>query len=258
MSEFYKATDYAGVMQRTSFREMNCSVAQCLEVVGEWWSMLIVRDLFLGITRFEDFQPAAGHLAQHPQPAARAPDRARRDHPGALLRAPGALRLPADREGQGPVAGPHRHAAVGRPLGGARRARRWSWSTPAAATWRRSSGPARPAASRSPGGTCAPSPGPGTARTPGDRPTERRSARDRCQVPAGPFAAAAQKNPRFGRSFAAASMSSAAVVSVSAASAALACSVGYSGYSSSLRRRRRPPKARSAGPNWARTTSSTA
>ena len=34
---------------------MNCSVAQCLEVVGEWWSMLIVRDLFLGITRFEDF-----------------------------------------------------------------------------------------------------------------------------------------------------------------------------------------------------------
>src|ERR1700728_5204854 len=42
-------------MQRTSFREMNCSVAQCLEVVGEWWSMLIVRDLFLGITRFEDF-----------------------------------------------------------------------------------------------------------------------------------------------------------------------------------------------------------
>jgi DNA-binding HxlR family transcriptional regulator len=47
-------------MQRTSFREMNCSVAQCLEVVGEWWSMLIVRDLFLGITRFEDFHQRLG------------------------------------------------------------------------------------------------------------------------------------------------------------------------------------------------------
>ena len=35
-------------MQRTSFEHMNCSVAQCLEVVGEWWGLLIVRDAFLG------------------------------------------------------------------------------------------------------------------------------------------------------------------------------------------------------------------
>jgi DNA-binding HxlR family transcriptional regulator len=47
-------------MQRTSFRAMNCSVAQCLEVVGEWWSMLIVRDAFLGISRFDDFQARLG------------------------------------------------------------------------------------------------------------------------------------------------------------------------------------------------------
>jgi DNA-binding HxlR family transcriptional regulator len=47
-------------MQRTSFREMSCSVAQCLEVVGEWWSMLIVRDAFMGITRFDDFQERLG------------------------------------------------------------------------------------------------------------------------------------------------------------------------------------------------------
>lgn len=39
---------------------MDCSVAQCLEVVGEWWSMLIVRDAFLGVTRFEDFQRRLG------------------------------------------------------------------------------------------------------------------------------------------------------------------------------------------------------
>ncbi len=34
---------------------MHCSVAQCLEVVGEWWSMLILRDAFLGVTRFDAF-----------------------------------------------------------------------------------------------------------------------------------------------------------------------------------------------------------
>jgi DNA-binding HxlR family transcriptional regulator len=39
---------------------MDCSVAQCLEVVGEWWSMLVVRDAFLGVTRFEDFQRRLG------------------------------------------------------------------------------------------------------------------------------------------------------------------------------------------------------
>jgi DNA-binding HxlR family transcriptional regulator len=42
-------------MERKSFATMHCSVAQCLEVVGEWWSMLILRDAFLGITRFDDF-----------------------------------------------------------------------------------------------------------------------------------------------------------------------------------------------------------
>lgn len=47
-------------MQRTSFETMNCSVAQCLEVIGEWWSMLIVRDAFLGIRRFDDFQSRLG------------------------------------------------------------------------------------------------------------------------------------------------------------------------------------------------------
>ncbi len=47
-------------MERTSFGGMHCSVAQCLEVVGEWWSLLIVRDAFLGIRRFDDFQGRLG------------------------------------------------------------------------------------------------------------------------------------------------------------------------------------------------------
>ena len=47
-------------MQRTSFEDVNCSVAQCLEIVGEWWSLLIVRDAFLGVTRFEDLRARLG------------------------------------------------------------------------------------------------------------------------------------------------------------------------------------------------------
>jgi DNA-binding HxlR family transcriptional regulator len=47
-------------MQRKSFSEMHCSVARCLEVVGEWWTLLILRDGFLGVTRFDEFQERLG------------------------------------------------------------------------------------------------------------------------------------------------------------------------------------------------------
>ncbi len=48
------------VVERKSFAAMHCSVAQCLEVVGEWWTMLIIRDAFLGVTRFDRFQDRLG------------------------------------------------------------------------------------------------------------------------------------------------------------------------------------------------------
>jgi DNA-binding HxlR family transcriptional regulator len=43
-------------MRHTSFESMQCPVARSLERVGEWWSILILRDAFLGATRFEQFQ----------------------------------------------------------------------------------------------------------------------------------------------------------------------------------------------------------
>ena len=39
---------------------MRCSVAQSLEVIGEWWTLLILRDAFLGVTRFDDFASRLG------------------------------------------------------------------------------------------------------------------------------------------------------------------------------------------------------
>src|SRR3954462_14309301 len=43
-------------MQRKSFDEMQCPIARSLERVGEWWSILILRDAFAGLTRFDQLQ----------------------------------------------------------------------------------------------------------------------------------------------------------------------------------------------------------
>jgi DNA-binding HxlR family transcriptional regulator len=43
-------------MRRKSFEGLTCPIARSLERVGEWWSILILRDAFLGATRFEQFQ----------------------------------------------------------------------------------------------------------------------------------------------------------------------------------------------------------
>jgi DNA-binding HxlR family transcriptional regulator len=48
-------------MKRKSFVRMNCSIAQSLEVVGEWWTLLIVREAILfGARRFGEFQESIG------------------------------------------------------------------------------------------------------------------------------------------------------------------------------------------------------
>lgn len=45
---------------KTDLSELNCSLARTLEVVGDWWTLLIIRDAFLGIRRFGDFQKSLG------------------------------------------------------------------------------------------------------------------------------------------------------------------------------------------------------
>jgi DNA-binding HxlR family transcriptional regulator len=47
-------------MQRKSFSGMNCSIAKSLEEVGEWWSLLIVRECTQGAARFDEFQSRLG------------------------------------------------------------------------------------------------------------------------------------------------------------------------------------------------------
>ncbi|KUI00132.1 helix-turn-helix domain-containing protein [Mycobacterium sp. IS-3022] len=43
-------------MPKQSFAAMSCSVARAVDVVGQRWTPLILRDLFAGMTRFEDIR----------------------------------------------------------------------------------------------------------------------------------------------------------------------------------------------------------
>ena len=47
-------------MQRTSFANFKCPAARALDSVGDWWSMMILRDAFHGLTRFDEFQKSLG------------------------------------------------------------------------------------------------------------------------------------------------------------------------------------------------------
>lgn len=47
-------------MARTRFSQMDCPIARTLDRVGEWWSMLILRDAFGGMTKFDEFEKSLG------------------------------------------------------------------------------------------------------------------------------------------------------------------------------------------------------
>ena len=47
-------------MRHKSLGNMQCPIARSLERVGEWWSILILRDAAHGLTRFDEFQESLG------------------------------------------------------------------------------------------------------------------------------------------------------------------------------------------------------
>lgn len=47
-------------MKRTSLTQAECPVARSLDAIGDWWSLLIVRDAFDGISRFGEFRRSLG------------------------------------------------------------------------------------------------------------------------------------------------------------------------------------------------------
>jgi DNA-binding HxlR family transcriptional regulator len=47
-------------VRQTSFAEFQCSIARTMEAVGDWWSPLILRDVFVGVNRFDDLATDLG------------------------------------------------------------------------------------------------------------------------------------------------------------------------------------------------------
>ncbi|MGL5386855.1 MAG: winged helix-turn-helix transcriptional regulator [Serratia sp. (in: enterobacteria)] len=47
-------------MKKTSFATTPCPIARSLGQVGEWWSILILRDAFHGLSKFDEFQQSLG------------------------------------------------------------------------------------------------------------------------------------------------------------------------------------------------------
>ncbi len=120
----------------TEYSDQDCSLARALEILGERWTLLIVRDAFHGLTRYEQFQRslgvatnvlssrlhklvAAGVLAQEgPRGAYRLTDKGLDLYPVLLT-----LIAWADRHEPGPD-GPAvlvEHLGCGRPVGAALR-----------------------------------------------------------------------------------------------------------------------------------------
>src|SRR5260370_28512014 len=48
------------MVKRTSFENADCPIARSLDALGDWWSLLIIRDALLGIRRFSEFQKSLG------------------------------------------------------------------------------------------------------------------------------------------------------------------------------------------------------
>ena len=57
---FVKQVSYDRVVLNRDYPDQVCSIARSLEVIGERWTLLILRDALLGIERFEDFQDGLG------------------------------------------------------------------------------------------------------------------------------------------------------------------------------------------------------
>ena len=47
-------------MRRTRFDDWDCSIARTVDMLGDWWTPLVIRQSFLGARRFDDFQAALG------------------------------------------------------------------------------------------------------------------------------------------------------------------------------------------------------
>lgn len=47
-------------MKRTPFAAWPCSIARAVDIVGDWWTPLVLREMFYGLKRFDEFERTLG------------------------------------------------------------------------------------------------------------------------------------------------------------------------------------------------------
>lgn len=47
-------------MKRTSFARWPCSIARTVDLIGDWWTPLVLREAYYGVRRFDDFEAGLG------------------------------------------------------------------------------------------------------------------------------------------------------------------------------------------------------
>jgi DNA-binding HxlR family transcriptional regulator len=60
MSCFRQPSAYNGLVLPRTYDDQVCSIARALEVVGDRWTLLLIREAFMGTRRFDDFQRNLG------------------------------------------------------------------------------------------------------------------------------------------------------------------------------------------------------
>ena len=125
----------ADLMRRTRFDDWDCPIARVTDLMGDWWTPLVLRECFYGRRRFDEFVDALGIprpvLSAAPGPAGRRGAAGEAPVRGA----PAPLGVPADRQGPRLLGRAGRHVALGHGLAvDRRRPPAGSWSTGRRAT----------------------------------------------------------------------------------------------------------------------------
>ena len=100
-------------MRRKSLSGAACPIARSLDVIGDWWSLLIVRDALRGMRRFSEFHKSLGVSKNILTRRLRTLVEQRHPRAGPGVRRQRLSGIPADREGPRPVPG----ARGARPMG---------------------------------------------------------------------------------------------------------------------------------------------
>ena len=88
--------------------EHECSIQASLDVLGDRWTILILRDAFRGVRRFDEFRRDLDIARPVLTDRLKRLVGARGPRPTPVLRTAAALRVPVDRQGNGAVADPRR------------------------------------------------------------------------------------------------------------------------------------------------------